>query len=117
MTHTNREVQTIDSETDGSRSRCCLQKRMSQDISDFLVGYLPKGHFVFFDVSGTGDSIRLPPLFAALAVDGYREESVMFILALTTEPVLTWAATRVRIITQIVMMMIILIIENTHNNT
>ena len=31
----------------------------------------------------------MPPLFAALAVDGYGEESVMFTLALTTEAVLT----------------------------
>ena len=37
----------------------------------------------------TGDSIRMPPLFAALAVDVYGEGSVTFNFALTTVPVLT----------------------------
>ena len=45
-------------------------------------------------VRAFGPSQRRPPPDSA--ADGYGEEGVMFTLALTAEPVLAWAARRVR---------------------
>ena len=38
---------------------------------------------------------RMPPLCSSLAADGHGEGNVLFILALTTEAMLSWAASLV----------------------